>query len=259
MDPIPNTGGGISGFVAFLLWHVAAYLPFPRALIFLLVLLIRVVHLPFLWRIVAHEMKVLACKNDTWRSEKRRLTVYWTGWFVLSIVWCPLLVSFFVTPAGQALIGKYHFFLTDVSEHPAVTGFFFLGGILLLPGAMFALLRLESSVGNTFDPNVRREGPLPFNGRRCLALFLGGGMYATVSSTDGTRRMTCFGSTGLFWEPAAYVYVPLVVFPFMAMMDLDTFPIGEFFAVQVAFLTTLFLMEGFRMSFVYVLHKRMFG
>ncbi len=64
MEPIPDTGGGISGFLARLIWDVNRYFPLSGmwdwlVLIMLISLAILVARLSFLWRLVERDMQML--------------------------------------------------------------------------------------------------------------------------------------------------------------------------------------------------------
>ena len=61
MQPIPDTGGGLSGFIAQGLWYVYRYFPFHGTwdwllLFFLLAATVHVLFLPHLWKAVRADM-----------------------------------------------------------------------------------------------------------------------------------------------------------------------------------------------------------
>ncbi len=108
MAPIPDTGGGISGFVAWLLWHVYRHFPFSGTWDWLvlcigLAVLAPVLFLPYLW---------MAAQRVRQYDESRKRSDLGLGgapaWALASTlwdgVWIALWFSFFCTPAGQTLL-----------------------------------------------------------------------------------------------------------------------------------------------------------
>ena len=105
MQEIPNTGGGLSGFIAWLLWQVYVYFPFEETwdwllLVVFLAVLARGIMIPVWWRWM----------KDTTVSESQRndlaLIVLLTD-----PLWPWLVIWLFNTSAGEA-------FLTGRSGQP---------------------------------------------------------------------------------------------------------------------------------------------
>ena len=101
MQEIPDTGGGLSGFIAWLLWQVYVYFPFEEDLDWLLLIvflgvLTRGIMIPVWWRLVKHVA----------RSETSRLHILDS--LVLSdLLWPWLVIWLFNTAAGRTfLLGR---------------------------------------------------------------------------------------------------------------------------------------------------------
>ena len=99
MPPIPDTGGGFSGFLAYGLWHVYRYFPFSGTwdwllLVFFLALVLQVLLLPVLHKVLSFERRV---SKDAFGGI--------LGWYILwDMSWLWLLVWFFQTPAGRTFL-----------------------------------------------------------------------------------------------------------------------------------------------------------
>ncbi len=101
MQSIPETGSGIDGFVAFLLWHIYRFFPSAGRLdwVFLLVLLSMSVHF-------VHAPVFVRLHDVLQRRPLKRLAR--SRWFWLYLVgfefWLGILVWFFSRPAGATFL-----------------------------------------------------------------------------------------------------------------------------------------------------------
>ena len=98
MQPIPDTGPGVSGFLAYLLWHVYRHFPFPGTwdwllLIIALAALTRILFLPYLWRVARVDVARA-------RMGATRMLRGWAWQLLWDLNWLAILVWFFATPAG---------------------------------------------------------------------------------------------------------------------------------------------------------------
>ena len=102
MQEIPDTGGGLSGFIAWLLWQVYVYFPFEGTwdwllLIVFLAVLARTLMIPVWWRV----MKRPGLSSDD-RGGILALVV------LGDLFWPWLVIWLFNTSAGQTLVpGRY--------------------------------------------------------------------------------------------------------------------------------------------------------
>jgi hypothetical protein len=101
MPSIPDTGGGASGFAAFLLWHVYRHFPFSGSVdwVFLFLLLsvaVHFVHAPVFLKL--HDMLQRQPLKRLARS--RWFWMYFAGFEL----WMGLLVWFFSSPAGATFL-----------------------------------------------------------------------------------------------------------------------------------------------------------
>ncbi len=132
MEPIPDTGGGISGFIAHWIWHVYRYFPFsPKWNAVLLVISVaavaRALYLPFLCKNLTVQMRFFASRDDSLSAESRCLAFsellpsacFFSGIFL------PV-VFFFTSSAGDTF---FQGFMQEESD--LLCGMAFLLGFLL--------------------------------------------------------------------------------------------------------------------------------
>ena len=99
MPPIPDTGGGVSGFLAYGLWHVYRYFPFSGTwdwllLFFSLALVLQVLLLPVLHKILSFERRVSP-------DDFARIALVYMYWHMS---WLWVFIWFFQTPAGRTFL-----------------------------------------------------------------------------------------------------------------------------------------------------------
>ncbi len=234
----------------------------------LLVVGIRLMHLPFLWRLVAADMQVLRHPEQL-RPLRRTMLRLW--WRVGSPILClTFFMSFFSTTAGLTFLDGRSLNELDTvgwgtrqsSQMPPLgTAFMTLPLSGLILGAIYGFL-----LGGLKSPK-----PEIFRRRSLACLFLGGGLlprkqWRLESQADGrTARMPTPLDSGLL-----LAYDGFWCF-FMTLVSLATFaalPIRDgashwyvmVWALAVIHcVLTYSLVEPIRMLFVYVLHKRTFG
>ena len=196
MEPIPDTGPGFSGFVADLVWHAYCYFPFEGTwdwllLFILLAITVRAVHLPFLWKLVAVDMRAFATGSETPGQRLARHISRWglSVWCIL----CPIGIYLWIwaSPAGQTFVlGRVS--CTEVGD--GVTRVFVLSvlGLLLLWYVVSAFLVCSGLEGALKERNSA-AGTLmaqPFSRRDLGSLYVGGGLY-------GARRIQKEESSGI--------------------------------------------------------------
>ena len=100
MQQIPDTAGGLSGFIAWLLWQVYVYFPFEGTwdwllLIVFLAVLTRCIMIPVWWRLVNR------AKQAGHSAAPRRTMDILTG---IDFVWPWLVILLFNTAAGRTFL-----------------------------------------------------------------------------------------------------------------------------------------------------------
>ena len=244
---IPDTGGGLSGFIASLLWHVYVYFPFPGTwdwllLVFVLAVASHVGFLPYLWKGVQADMKIFSegkvlAESETYGSQ--------TGWPLLSDMLCMwLLVWFFHTPAGRTLL-EGRAWLGSGAPSETAGGFFWVSLIvhlvIFLPLAAFGGFKPEKKVSQ-----ADRSGP--FLDRGLESLYGGGGMIVRQTEKGTLERLLA--------PPPVAVEILVVLLP--AHVLYWYWSIASL-SIMLSFTIAGLLNEAVRMGFVYVLHKRTFG
>ncbi len=258
MEQIPDTGGGLSGFFAYLIWHAYRYFPFEGRwgwllLVAILALAVRVAHLPFLWRIVERQMQALSCVDDTWRKWLRRTTRISICWIAWSVVCYLLLLAFFGSFAGQTLLRGRQL---GWELFPAIDDWLVssLGLLALLIVALAIVTPRLSQVGHQRKSREIHEGPRPFRKRTLRNVFFGRGVFI-CRTDDAGSYVAVPGWIGLVVELLMYWTIPFVVI----LSGIP--PVAEpvLLALTAAFAVSRLLTEIFRMGFVYVLHRQTFS
>ena len=239
MQEIPDTGGGLSGFIAWLLWQVYVYFPFQGTwdwvlLIFVLAVASHAVFLPHLWKVIQSDMKSL--------SEHKReglgqsvLPVLWHQFCMWMLVWC------LHTEAGRTLLEGRSWISHRLPSD--VAGGLFWVSLALHVVFVFSLIGLAEAVDEK-RRSCHMDGTGPFSDRGFLSLFAGGGLALGTgqSATDN------FGSPLLL--EAALITWAHVFYWYWSIASLTTI---------LCFTVAAVLNEAVRMCFVFVLHKRQFG
>lgn len=241
MQAIPNTGGGISGFLAHLLWQAYAY--FPSAgrydwvlLMLLLALFVHALYLPSVWRDVAANMARL---RD---ARLRPLPPY-----IWSILFAHLnlfvLLWFFHTPAGKT-------FLEGRIAGPAgpalcVSRALYFVCLAIAVGSVAGLIQLQRTLGP-----APAQGPSTYvcSDRSLRSLLRGGGAFVVM--LDGRLVTFWAGEVIMTAFPASVVAYSLFLYWYWSVASLT---------LMLCFLFGQAAMEFCRMSFVYIHHKRTFG
>ncbi len=109
MEAIPDTGGGVAGFLAHLLWHVYRYFPFSGTwdwlvLVALLAFGLRVANLPFLARLLTWDVRTNRAAGGRWTRDRIFVGWCWAFWVGWSLVCFIALLRFFDTRAGQTFL-----------------------------------------------------------------------------------------------------------------------------------------------------------
>ena len=243
MPPIPDTGGGLSGFLAHYLWRVYRHFPSSGESDWLLLFVCLgmgtyAVFLPYVWKSVKADMSTLE------QRQTRQETVPWqhvvpTLW---GIFWMFFFVWFFHTPAGRTLLdGREILGRAPLTE--TQRGFFWRSVIpLSLLGCLAAVV-----VGITCERSPTADRSTPFPRRTPWCLYVGGGTFVALTS-KGKPATEPFFSVGIVSSMlAAEAHWFYWYWSAASTMLMNAF-------VAAAIVT-----DGVRMTFVYIQHKRTFG
>ena len=251
MASIPETGGGLSGFLAHLLWKFYQYFPSSGnwdwlLLIVLLGVLVRVLYLPWLWKNVEADMILL----KTGKREGANGTVWPFFWDTASAFF---LAWFFWTTAGQTFVSTGQEFVSGRSGSPdaVAQGLFWLTLIASFVLFMILVCGLEERV----DKRNKAMAPTksePYTDRDFLSLYGGGGVFCVPEVVDGkkTKNATVLSGGGLVAMEALVFFFAHVFYWYWSVVSVTIF---------LVFIVTGVLTEMVRMLFVYILHKRTFG
>ena len=242
METTPDTGGGLSGFIANIIWYGYRYFPFAGSwdwllLFFALALLGIAMFWPYLWKAVAADMRLLD-EHDFDISNQEMALVLWGQ------VWQWLLVWFFYTDAGKTLFdGRQWFGSGSPAEVSRVLFWISLAANFLLTIGIGIL-------GTSIDERVTVSGggrPAPYPDRGLLSLYKGGGIFYSREE-DGTLKEE---TTGVM-----FILIPVINF---VMHVFYWYWSAASILLMHTMLCAVILNEIVRMTFVYILHKRTFG
>ena len=241
MAAIPETGGGLSGFLGHLLWKFYQYFPSSGhwdwlLLIVLLGVLVRLLYLPWLWKNVEADMTLL--KTGKVGDSSGLNPIGWDMAYAFFLIW------FFWTTAGQT-------FVSGRSGSPdAVARWLFWLTLI----ACFALTVILLNVGRVNERNkaMAPTKPEPYPDRSLMSLYGGGGVFFVPEVVNG--KVTENGKIASFacpvpMEAVAFFFAHLFYW-YWSVVSVTIF---------LVFVVTGALTEMVRMLFVYILHKRTFG
>ena len=244
MQPIPDTGGGLSGFLAHGLWHVYRFFPFEGTwdwllLCFLLTAAIRLLFLPRLWSLVRTDMQTLAAGASCHKGEALAL-----GWSLFDLASMWFLVWLFHTRGGRTFLDGRTWFLsaspTEVDRLTFWTSLIVQSGIAVTGWRLYGLV-----VSGMQAFRVARSTPYP--DRSLFSLYSGGGAFKFSPPVENAGPST--GGPNLAFA-ATVICLAHVFYWYWSVASL---------VIMLCFVITGVLSELVRMVFVYVHHKRMFG
>lgn len=247
MQGIPDTGPGLSGFLAHYLWRLYVYFPstgeWDWAFLLLgLAVSVQVLVLPRLWRGVQKDMEYLQktrVGEDTGADRGMAATLLGLACLFFSL-W------FFRTPAGRTFLHQRYLHLPGSSGTVAVTDVSRLLFWVSLVGSLVMAV-LQSSID---EVHLKQSGGLletrPYQRRDLLSLYFGGGVF--VYRRNGKMQID-------------KVVSPLAIYlvtNFFAHVVYWYWSIASEF-LFASFVLTALLIECCRVLFVFILHKRTFG
>ena len=205
MPPIPDTGGGASGFFAHWLWTVFRHVPSSGRWDWLLLLIGlalagRVLFLPYLWWAVKRDVDAIG-RGETDTYVQTALTFGWDVAFALSLAW------FFHTYAGQTFL-EGRSWIGDTPPWGVQRGLYFLSLIAWAALARLAARLLkETSTGMAAGPkNVYAD-----SGVVCYAfevfVFLGLHLLYWYWSVASLLIFLIFLATGVVTEVVRVCWV----------------------------------------------------
>ncbi len=285
MEPTPPTHGGLSGFLAYVLWHLYQVFPFRGAwfgpVLFYggIIAAFYVGAWPLLWRAVRRDMKALAARRKAIPAQH----IASVSILLIGGIFTILCMS---TYLDVLQLRRWHWARPDV-EVRRIVGVAFL--VSHVPAAIFLAVMFDNlskrSVG--FGSGVSE----PYGDRRLSILFSGGGSFFGSAGRwiTFTLYMVFFfvlvlpiwmlrgadrghgilpgrEKTDPVWEWPFLAALPLlfgcIYGTFFGVMRMSEPPPGDTppatWIVAISSLPWL-LTEGARMAFVYVCHRRTFG
>ena len=242
METIPDTGGGLSGFIASIIWQVYRYFPSSGRwdwllLFFALAGLGIALFWPYLWKAVAADMRLLA--NQEYDVTNQEIVLFLWGQ-----VWQWLLIGFFYTHAGQTLLFRRELFgWASLSEVSRVL--FWISLVI-----NFVVMIVLANLGANLDERAERlasGAPMPFAERSLLNIYCGGGIFYTQSD-DGSLDIETVGMFVTFF--LAVSFLAHVFYWYWSAASI---------LMMATVSCTAILNEVVRMTFVYIQHRRTFG
>ena len=243
---IPDTGGGLSGFLASLLWHVYTYFPFQGTwdwllLVFVLAVASHVVFLPYLWKAVQADMKIFS-EGKVLAEESGSNQGFWPFLFNTFCMW--LLIWFFHTQAGRTLLEGREW-LGSRAPSDTAGGFFWVSLIVHL-AICLPLGNLGGFIVEKKGSQADRSGP--FLDRGLASLYGGGGIIVWQTKKGTLDRFSAISPVAI--EILLVILPAHVLYWYWSIASLS---------IMLSFTIAGVLNEAVRMCFVYVLHKRTFG
>ena len=243
----PETGGGLSGFLARGLWMLYQRVPSEGEadwliLFIALALITYVLHMPHLWRSVKKDMNVLA--EGLVVDESQSMKRIWVN--LMAFLSLFFLLWFFHTDAGSAFLeGRHDVFGNQLtgSKGGFVSGSFLAALLLTVVLPATALKVVDFIESRPPGPQTR-----PFSDRRLSHLFAGGGdfVYKVGQSEKTDDRM------GMIAPIALAFVIALLCLIYKKWSAASIWLMWCFMLVSL-------LEDVCRMVFVFILHKRTFG
>ena len=242
MTAIPETGGGLSGFLGHLLWKFYQYFPSSGhwdwlLLIVLLGVLVRLLYLPWLWKNVEADMTLL--KTGKVGDSSGLNPIGWDMAYAFFLIW------FFWTTAGQT-------FVSGRSGSPdAVAQWLFWLTLVACVAIIVIVVRVGGWV-NKRNEAIAPTKSEPYPDRDLMSLYGGGGVFFGYEIVDEkvTKNEIINPYLSLVAMEAAFFIFAHVFYWYWSVVSVTIF---------LVFVVTGALTEMVRMLFVYILHKRTFG
>lgn len=233
-------GAGLAGFLAQQIWAIYRHFPFQGywdwLVLFLLIALgTHLSFLPYLWRCVDADMKVMQGRESGKKDAipvQGMLPGLWGGGWMYFFLW------FFYTMEGRTFLSGRTLFPGTVLNAPSAGHHqLFSGlGLFVLVAVLIAITQIGGLKRRKLGQQRRTE---PFSDRGFLSLWLGGGTFA--DDDDGVSSSST------------------VSFPVLLAYVLYWYWSDASLALMLCFVFAAMVADGCRMLFVYVLHSRYFG
>lgn len=244
MTEIPATGSDVSGFIAQGLWRLYQHFPssgrYDWLILFTcLTFSIRLFLLSYLWKAVKMDMEILA--HTTAGEEEKRIMLL--GSRFASVTFLGFWLWFFTTPSGEGLLtGRCMLGIDEITETYSANleGFAILVIAALLATTMRLGFRMMDRAAGGSE-----KGSQPYPTRGFLNLYAGGGRFRDESGSLPSFRT---------------LFSPLVceLLIWISLLSYGHWPVPLVILV-LSFVSGAVAVEGCRLLFVAVLHKRTFG
>ncbi len=244
MATIPETGPGVSGFLAAILWRI--YPLFPSSgredwlLLFLgVALAAHLLFLPHLWESVRADMAYLKDGRAAVGGGKQGTVAALGAVACLAFALC-----FFSTEAGRTFLQGRHL-LRAVEATDAAWWLPWTVSVILLVGAWTTLSVLERKIDSR-NRAMAAVSPYPYQRRTGADLYAGGGIFVNLKQGKPTIQHVM---SATWFELLAGIVAHLFCL---------AGPIACLVLIQ-CFVLSAAVMDGIRMLFVAVNHKATFG
>jgi hypothetical protein len=236
MQTIPDTGGGLSGFLGHHLWQVYVYFPSTGhldwfLLILSLALMLNALFLPYLWGNVKTDMLRLRGKVESSSNQGIVASLWGLGW-------CSFLVWFFHTDAGKTFLEDRLFFSTPVSSHGAGLWWGLFIGLFV---TVIFTITLEGRIDD-YNKSISSQRSVPYLERGLVRLYAGGGAFVSNGKTEPVM--------GIFLLELIWFWAMHLFYWYWSVASCTA---------MLCFLLSAVVLEIFRMTFVYIHHSRAFG
>lgn len=238
MEQIPDTGGGLFGFLAHYLWMVYRYFPssgqYDWLLLFIvLALIVNFLVLPHLWNTIKGDINILI----EGRLETQGQDIMVNLWDLFCLIF---LLFFFNSNAGRTFLADRYFFelIKPVEFNLAV----FLISLAII---LFSMITTSNYL-DRFRTELEKSGATssqPYLDRNLLSLYQGGGIY--VGANGDPQPIS-----GLLFVPIFVIFCAHVFYWNWSVASL---------VLMHCFILSAAVYEIIRMGFVYIQHKKAFG
>lgn len=234
---IPETGGGLSGFIARGLWFLYSHFPSSGRWDWLLLFLAigvstHFLFMPYLWRAVKADMEILKTHAFVEGGSNQSVWAFlWGGSWMFFFIW------FFSTPAGRTFVQGRPW----VGDADAASRLIYWISLAVLMVASASIASIDMKV----DERNKRMGvyrPTPYADRGLLSLYGGGGVFYQGTKLEG-------------WGSVVLVEISLRLLAHFFYWYWSPASLW----LMYCFLAGSVLADCCRMAFVAILHKETFG
>lgn len=246
MQAIPDTGPGLSGFLAHLLWQVYAWFPSAGRYDWALLLLaigpaICGLYVPWMWKAIGADMRTL--KDGVMRDLRFAHAMLLAGATLYVLLW------FFHTSAGKTFLGGRAAWWIEAPTDVSRSFYFLVLGVVVATGVAAGVCSaaVERRYRSLASAAMVLTRPAPYPDRSLLSLYGHGGVFLLRNEREGK---TLNVNPSALNAASVLNLIPLLFYWYWSVASL---------VLMLGFLLGALASEAVRMLFVYVHHKRTFG